>query len=348
MILNPKIKLALNDWAKAKTDTSTPSTLKDFSDISFGIQTAILKKAFKKLLTVLPTKENPIDFLLIGACGFKGEQKDDNPLIVIGEMTKYKGFVNKKIKEKDNAKGVIYIENDNTICFLFQKGKIKNESKAKKILKPLKSLFNKFDIKFLFSEEVEADSDNITNNDILASNQDNKDELANKNIPSDNPSLRPEAVQLAYAGKAQKINPKAELILREILAQAGEAQATITSTYRSVGDQTKVIIKNIVQYGVAINMQHYNGYGKILVKAFVDAKKAGQDTKGIVAAVAQAITTIGPEKISEHCNAQNPAIDLHPASIKNTANFNAILAADSRVRAICPPKDPFYHIVVNS
>lgn len=334
MIINPKLKLALNDWAQAKTETNNPKTLKDFSDVSFGLLTAILKKSFKKLLTDLPSKEDAVDFLMLGTCGFDGEPKDDKPFIVLGQLAKYKGFINKKIKEKDCAKGIVYIENGNTICFFFQKGKIKNESKAKKLLKPLKSLLNKFDIKLLFSEELAAE-DNQLDNDY------------DNNHAETIVGLNPETVQLSYIGKAQKINPQAALILREILAQAGESQATITSTYRSVADQTKVIIKNIVQYGAAFNMQHYNGNGTALVKAFVEAKKSGQDTKGIIAAVAQAITTIGPSNISDHCNIQNPAIDIHPASIKNAAAFNAILNADSRVKAICPPKDPFYHIVVN-
>ena len=102
MMLNPTIKLALNEWSKAKIDTENPNTLRDFSEITFGMQTAILKKVFKKLLSELPTKDNPTDFLIIGACGFASEEGADNPFIVVGEMAKYKGFINKKIKEKDS------------------------------------------------------------------------------------------------------------------------------------------------------------------------------------------------------------------------------------------------------
>lgn len=154
MILNPSIKLALNEWSKSQLDLSNPSTLRDFSDISFGMQNAILKKTFKKLLLELPSKECPTDFLIIGNCGFIGEEENLYPFVVVGDLSLHKGFVNKKTKEKNCAKGSVYVENGHTICFLFEKGKIKNESKAKKILKPIKFLLNKFDVKFLFHQEL--------------------------------------------------------------------------------------------------------------------------------------------------------------------------------------------------
>lgn len=328
MMLNPTIKLALNEWSKAKIDPEKPNTLRDFSEITFGMQTAILKKVFKKLLSELPTKDNPTDFLIIGACGFSGEEGTDNPFIIVGEMAKYKGFINKKIKEKNCARGSVYVENGQTICFFFEKGKIKNESKAKKILKPIKSLLNKFDIKLLFNEVLENQ---------VAEGQNETD--------SSTTQIKSDTTQLSYAEKVQKISPAAEAILKDILAKAAEDNALITTTFRSVSDQTKVVVKNIVESGVAAVVQQYNGNGKILVKAFIDAKKEGKDTKGIMEAVANTIKIIGPANVSDHCNSSNPAIEIHPASIKNAANFTAILLADNRVSAVCPPEDLFYRIV---
>lgn len=170
--------------------------------------------------------------------------------------------------------------------------------------------------------------------------------------PTPNTGIKPEQVQLDYDGSVPKIpNANAEKVLREVLAQAGETDAIITSTVRSVADQAKVLYYNMTNYPLTVNAKFYNGTGTQLVLAFEQAAaKTGATPESIQKALEAAINSIGAAKVSDHCNASNPAIDIHPQSLKNRAAFNAALLAHPKVnksKTVIPPKDPYYHIVIN-
>lgn len=162
------------------------------------------------------------------------------------------------------------------------------------------------------------------------------------------PALDPAAIQFQYAGSAKPMSAKAEQVLRDILAKAGEPKALITSTLRSAAEQATVMYNNIVRDGAKKNRKAYKNpaMAAVVVDAFEKAQSEGKSAADIQQAVLLAVNQVGAANLSAHCNASNPAVDIHPASLKNRGYFEMVLKADARVSAICPPKDPFYHIEV--
>ncbi len=163
------------------------------------------------------------------------------------------------------------------------------------------------------------------------------------------PTLAPENVQLQMGAGVSGIPAAQMRVLQEILAKAGEPTARITSYRRSPEQQAQVMFNNIIRDGAARNQTAYKNPAAAaqVVKAFNDAMNAGKDGAGILAAVTAAVNAVGAANLSDHC-AANPAIDIDPKSLKNTGNFNAALQADSRVKAIMPPADSTYHLLINA
>lgn len=172
-----------------------------------------------------------------------------------------------------------------------------------------------------------------------------KDKANGQNVQPAN-QVKPEQVQFKYAGGAKTLNAKADQILRQVLAKAGELQATVTSTLRSAQEQASIMYNNIIRDGAAKNRNAYKnpGLASQVVDAFEQAKSQGKSDADIQKAVLEAVNKVGADKLSGHCNASNPAVDIHPASLKNRGLFESILRADSRLSVVCPPQDPFYHI----
>lgn len=142
--------------------------------------------------------------------------------------------------------------------------------------------------------------------------------------------------------------PAAKLaVLKEILAKAGEPNAAITSYSRTAEEQARIMYNNIIKDGEAKNKASYKNpaAAATVVDAFMAALKAGKNGQEIYAAVLAAVNKAGAANLSDHCGS-NPAIDIDPASLKNAANFEAALKADSRVTVVAPPADPLFHIII--
>lgn len=163
------------------------------------------------------------------------------------------------------------------------------------------------------------------------------------------PVLAPEAVVLNMGAGVSGIPAAQVRVLQEILAKAGEPTARITSYRRTAEQQAQVMFNNIIRDGAARNQTAYKNPAAAaqVVKAFNDAMNAGKDGAGILAAVTAAVNAVGAANLSDHC-AANPAIDIDPKSLKNPSAFNTALQADGRVKAILPPADTTYHIIVNA
>lgn len=173
--------------------------------------------------------------------------------------------------------------------------------------------------------------------------------LTGQSTPNDNPSdqeLKPEQIQFQFKGTAKPLNAKADKVLREILAKANEPNVVITSTLRTAKEQASIMYNNIVQFGAATNKKFYGSNGKHVVQVYSDLKATGKTPEQIKVAMETKINELGPATISKHCDAGNPAIDIHPKSLKNRGTFESALAADGRVNFIAPPKDPFYHLEI--
>jgi peptidoglycan hydrolase-like protein with peptidoglycan-binding domain len=171
--------------------------------------------------------------------------------------------------------------------------------------------------------------------------------LALKGETPQNTTVKPEDVQISTGAGVSGI-PAAKLqVLKEILAKAGETTAKITSYARTADEQARIMYNNIVKDGEAKNRQSYKNPAAAasVVDAFMTALKAGKNGGEIYAAVLAAVNKAGAANLSDHC-AANPAIDIDPASLKNKGSFETALKADSRVQAIIPPADPFYHLII--
>lgn len=171
---------------------------------------------------------------------------------------------------------------------------------------------------------------------------------ANNNSDSTTPTLTPDQVTLTPAAGVAAI-PAAKLaVLKEILAKAGEAKATITSYSRTAEEQARIMYNNIIKDGEAKNKASYKNpaAAATVVDAFMTALKAGKNGQEIYAATLAAVNKAGAANLSDHCGS-NPAIDIDPASLKDAAKFEAALKADSRVKAVTPPNDPLYHLIIS-
>lgn len=162
------------------------------------------------------------------------------------------------------------------------------------------------------------------------------------------PPLDPAEIKFQFKGSATGLNAKAEAVLRDILAEAGEPQAAIVNTVRSEEEQASVIYANIKAYGAEFNRSQYKtpAAASQVVDAYETALVEGKSEQEIIGSMLAIIKQVGAANLSDHCNAGNPAIDIHPASLKNKGNFEKVIKADSRVTVICPPKDTTYHIVI--
>ncbi|MCP4439115.1 MAG: peptidoglycan-binding protein [Aureispira sp.] len=169
---------------------------------------------------------------------------------------------------------------------------------------------------------------------------------ANPNDNNDTHNLKPEQIQFQLKGTAKPLNAKADKVLREILAQANEPNVVITSTLRTAKEQMGIMYNNIVKFGLATNKKFYGSNGKHVVQVYEDLHAAGKTAQQIKTAMEAKINELGPATVSKHCDPSNPAIDIHPKSLKNRGNFESILAADGRVNFVAPPKDPFYHLEI--
>lgn len=158
-------------------------------------------------------------------------------------------------------------------------------------------------------------------------------------------TLQPNQITFQYRGGAGTMNAKADAVIRDILAKANEPNAIIVATFRLPQQQASVMLLNIERIGSKANRKMYRD--KAAAAKVIDAyDKAVAANKTREQILADMVAVGGFDKISEHCDATNPAIDIHPDSIKNKSTFEAVLKADSRVSVVCPPNDTTYHIKV--
>lgn len=172
--------------------------------------------------------------------------------------------------------------------------------------------------------------------------------LASVNAQKTETNLKPENVKFQLKGTATALNATADAILRDILAKANEANPVIVNTLRTAEQQASIMYMNIKAYGAEFNRKKYKNpkLASQVVDAYETALAAGKNEQDIIGAMLTVINQVGAANLSDHCNASNPAIDIHPSSVKNKAIFEKIIKADSRVTVICPPADTTYHIVV--
>jgi hypothetical protein len=149
---------------------------------------------------------------------------------------------------------------------------------------------------------------------------------------------------------AEKISPKAQRVLKEILQVAGLRSATISSVARNPYNQARVMYDNLVGtgkgQGVDAQRHLYAAAGNQVIDVYVANKAKSREE--VIKLMQAKIEQIGPEKVSHHALASGfETFDVAPASIKNGPDFVKALKVHKEVaRYILPPHDPGYHIEI--
>jgi hypothetical protein len=174
------------------------------------------------------------------------------------------------------------------------------------------------------------------------------------------PDARPDGteqtpIELRYGPNADRsvINDHIRGVLEEILREAGERDAVITSTYRDPYNQARVMYDNLERPGgVREGRRLYGSSGDQVIDVYEASKAAGKSREQIIRDMEAKIWEVGPGNVSRHSSDPNDlvAIDVAPSSIENGEAFvealEAAQAAGRIVRFIPPPLDRAYHIEV--
>ena len=162
-----------------------------------------------------------------------------------------------------------------------------------------------------------------------------------QNQNNNNTQLKPEQIELVQQSKV-KLSAQAEQVLREILAKAQEPKARIFNTFRSEEEQAVVMYRNLENLGIAANRQAYQdktAAGRV-IDAYEQAKNKNWPPDKIAGAILKSLQTVGAAKISAHCQAQNPAIDLD--GLQNPSRFEQICRADARLKQLIKDQQGYH------
>jgi hypothetical protein len=162
------------------------------------------------------------------------------------------------------------------------------------------------------------------------------------------PPIDPANVQLTFGPRAIRnvVNPKAEQVIRDIVAAADCAACTITSTLRLPADQARAMFNNLESVGVAKQRKLYGAPGNKVIDTYVASKAAGNTAAQIQADMKVTIDQ-DPYNVSHHCfdPAKLCVVDIDPNTIANPDTFIAAVQADKRVSIFFfPPNDPAFHL----
>lgn len=179
---------------------------------------------------------------------------------------------------------------------------------------------------------------------------------------------RPISILFGRNAKQEDLSTYSRAVLESVMRAAGVHTVRISSTYRSAGDQARVMVHNIQTTGAAKQRALYRGRpGSRVVDfyereqaAIADAERRGIDTglrtglarqRHLIGVLERRIADIGQERVSNHSGLQAilNVFDVDPKSMvpPNTAAFLEAASSDPRVtRLIPPPKDPAFHFEI--
>lgn len=159
------------------------------------------------------------------------------------------------------------------------------------------------------------------------------------------------SIKFASTANSASVAVESRAALKEIMADAGISQMTVTSTARSANAQARIMYKNIVVHGVEHQKALYGKSGDLVIDAYVAAKEAGKSEGGIISAMEEKLAEIGCGKVSRHCadSSKLDVLDIAPSSIpedKRDAFERAVKNSDKITKYIFPPTDPAYHLEI--
>ncbi|MCP4440356.1 MAG: hypothetical protein GY810_15530 [Aureispira sp.] len=131
---------------------------------------------------------------------------------------------------------------------------------------------------------------------------------------------RANEVKLTMSSNAIALNSKAEALLKSLLAASGNFAATVTSTYRTLYHQARVMNKYYPTKKGLVDL--YGSKAKSVADAREVVKGNGGSTEDIIQAMAKAIKDSGV-LFSKHMS--NKAIDISPGSFANRSKFYQVM-----------------------
>ena len=138
-------------------------------------------------------------------------------------------------------------------------------------------------------------------------------------------------------------------VLSGIMRTAGVDRVVITSTYRTVEEEARVMYANVERQGVDHELKLYAKAGREVITEYARSKGAGNSPERIIDDMAHKIKELGSTNVSHHNS--DPVVlsvfDISPRSVTKQGNFEAAITAERRVsKFFKPPKDSSYHLEV--
>jgi hypothetical protein len=138
-------------------------------------------------------------------------------------------------------------------------------------------------------------------------------------------------------------------VLSGIMRTAGVERVVITSTYRTVEEEARVMYANVEKQGVDHELKLYAKPGREVIKEYARSKGAGNSPERIIDDMAHKIKELGSTNGSHHN--WDPAVlsvfDISPRSVTKQGDFEAAISSERRVsKFFKPPQDSSYHLEV--
>jgi hypothetical protein len=138
-------------------------------------------------------------------------------------------------------------------------------------------------------------------------------------------------------------------VLSGLMRTAGVDRVVITSTYRSVEDEARVMYANVEKQGVDHELKLYAKPGREVIKEYARSKGAGNPPERIIDDMVHKIKELGSTNVSHHN--WDPAVlsvfDISPRSVTKQGDFEAAINAERKVsKFFKPPQDSSYHLEV--
>jgi hypothetical protein len=138
-------------------------------------------------------------------------------------------------------------------------------------------------------------------------------------------------------------------VLSGIMRTAGVDRVVVTSTYRTVEEEARVMYANVEKQGVDHELNLYAKPGREVIKEYARSKGAGNPPDRIIDDMVHKIKELGSTNVSHHN--WDPAVlsvfDISPRSVAKQGDFEAAINSEHRVsKFFKPPQDSSYHLEV--
>lgn len=115
------------------------------------------------------------------------------------------------------------------------------------------------------------------------------------------------------------IRPEHRAILEKACLQSGNLHPVITSGYRNISRQVRIMYDNLIRDYVG-QRRLYLSAGAKLIDTYDQCLEKGFSRERTLAAMTEKAKEIGPEKISRHC-AETCVFDIATGSLENIPDF---------------------------